>query len=81
MHGEGACIQCGTPYQLKGGALQEGESYPRINVNMDKLNDFRRYWQATKQKNGFGTYWDLYHSSIKQRNAFLKWVQEHGDKT
>lgn len=53
-NGEGYCCKCGTPYQLMNGHLEEGESYPRINVKASWIPTLRKYWKATGMLNGGG---------------------------
>src|SRR3989304_1898754 len=70
--GEGYCLRCGTPYQLKWGELKEGETYPRINIIKQWISLFRRFYKDTGKPNGTGTFllFDCYPDQLEGRRAF-----------
>lgn len=55
--GEGMCVQCGTPYQLKwGGEEREKEgAYPYLNLREDALPLVREYYRETGRFTYLGT--------------------------
>ena len=65
--GEGYCTQCGTPYQLQWGKLNDGETYPRINVKKEAIPLFREFWQTTHLMNPCGSIiiWEDYPEKAK----------------
>lgn len=77
--GEGYCVKCGTPYQLKWGELKDGETYPRINVNDVWLPILRKFWSEKFTTNGCGTFMvgDQYGDQMAGRRVFNEWCKEH----
>ncbi len=80
--GEGYCLRCGIPYQLKWGELKEGESYPRINVRVEAIPLFRRYYQETKKPAGMGTFigYRDYPEVLEAQTEFNEWWDHHADE-
>jgi hypothetical protein len=80
--GEATCMKCGTSYQLKWGELEEGESYPRINVKKSAIPMLRRYFAETGKQNGCGTIMSgsQYPEIVRGRNDFSEWWQQHKDE-
>lgn len=80
--GEGYCVQCGTPYQLKWGTLKDGETYPRVNVSAEWIPIFRKFWNVTHSSNGAGTFmlWREYPDQERGRIAFNAWCDAHEDE-
>lgn len=78
-HGEGTCVRCGTPYQLKAGVLAEGETYPRINVDAPWIPIFRRFWEETHSLNGAGQFMGFrdYPEQYEGRVRFNEWCDAH----
>ena len=78
-HGEGYCLECGTPYQLMAGELQEGETYPRININRSWIPVLCLYFCKTKKGNGLGTFMTGrdYIDQLHDREKFNAWLDEH----
>ena len=81
-HGEGYCIRCGTPYQLKGGELKEGEDYPRCNVREEWIPVLRKYYAETGCSNGGGQFMitDDYSNLLKARVKFNVWCDAHSEE-
>jgi hypothetical protein len=79
--GEGYCLRCGTPYQLKWGTLKDGESYPRLNVSPTAVPMLRRYFAETNQSNGAGTFLIArdYPDQLEGRRCFGEWFERHQD--
>ncbi len=77
--GEGYCVRCGTPYQLKWGTLKDGEAYPRINIAAEWIPIFRRFWSETNSTNGAGTFIDgsTYQDQMRGRRVFNDWLRAH----
>lgn len=78
--GEGYCMRCGTPYQLKWGELKDGETYPRLNIGAEFVPILRRFWSETGQPNGLGNFFlgfDEYPDQLVGRRAFNAWCQAH----
>lgn len=50
LSGEGMCMQCGTPYQLKWGSKEQEkeERYPYLNLKKEWVPIVREYFQQTK---------------------------------
>lgn len=80
--GEGYCLRCGTPYQLKWGTLKDGESYPRVNVDAEWLPILRRFWTETQSPNGAGSFigFDDYPDQLAGRRRFNAWCDSHKDE-
>ena len=78
-HGEGYCDRCGTPYQLMGGTLKEGESYPRLNLMEKAIPALRSFWTETKMPNGQGTFmlWRDYPDQLEGAKAFGHWLKQN----
>ncbi len=78
-HGEGYCLKCGTPYQLKAGELKEGETYPRVNVVAVWLPVLRQFWADEHMPNGFGSFMGFaeYPDQLEGRRAFNAWADLH----
>ena len=76
--GEGYCVDCGTPYQLKWGQLNEGETYPRCNIDPKWLPILTEYWEAKHSTNGTGTFLmgRTYADQLEGRAAFNAWLEE-----
>ena len=77
--GEGYCLQCGTPYQLKWGELKDGETYPRCNIQAKWIPVLRRYWAETRHSNGAGTFLigRDYPDQLEGRRLFNEWMEAH----
>jgi len=77
--GEGYCVRCGTPYQLKWGTLAAGESYPRCNIQPQWLPLFRKYYTETGEGNGSGSFMGFsdYPDQGRDREAFNAWMKVH----
>lgn len=75
LYGEGYCLRCGTPYQLKGGELAEGETYPRCNIIPDAIPILREFWAEHQSTNGAGTFmmWQDYPDQLEGRKRFNAW--------
>jgi hypothetical protein len=84
-HGEGYCLRCGTPYQLKRGELGNGETYPRCNILAEFIPVFRRFWAEKKVLNGQGLFLGTpdsrrYPGMAEGGLAFDIWFAEHADE-
>jgi len=77
--GEGYCMRCGTPYQLKWGELKDGETYPRLNVRLNVVPVLREFFEETGKPNGLGRFvgWDQYPDQLEGRQAFNSWTQKN----
>jgi len=77
-HGEGACVRCGTPYQL----LQYDENNkqldlpPRCNIREDFIPHMRRYWAETHRVMDLGRYMGGPPDRAAY-NAFADWVERN----
>jgi hypothetical protein len=73
-HGEGMCIKCGCPYQLKGGTADQmkGGDYPYLNVITSGLPVLKEYWEEKKTF----TYFGMSMSNQKSYNNFIEWAKE-----
>lgn len=80
--GEGYCLSCGTPYQLKWGTLEDGQTYPRINIDAEWVPILRRFWDETHAPNGAGTFmgFDDYPDQLDGRRRFNAWCRAHEDE-
>lgn len=80
--GEAYCMECGTPYQLKGDILKEGETYPRINIKKEWLSILKQYWNETHRGNGLGTFmlWRDYPDQKENKNDFVRWYKNLDNK-
>ena len=78
-HGEGYCVKCGTPYQLKAGEMREGETYPRCNLAPEWVPICRRFYAETGKPNGTGTFMGFgeYRDQEAGLIAFNAWCKEH----
>jgi hypothetical protein len=78
-YGEGYCLKCGTPYQMVGGKIPEGETYPCCKIKKESLTLFRAYYQETKKPNGMGSFmiWRDYPDQLEGRKAFNEWAKEN----
>lgn len=75
--GEGYCLRCGTPYQLKWGKLGGGESYPRCNIKEGWIPTLRNFFQQTGKPNGLGTFLGFgeYPDQAAGRKEFNEWTE------
>ena len=80
--GEGYCLRCGIPYQLKWGVLEEGESYPRINLRPEAIPMFRRYFAETGKPAGQGVFMRFleYPEVEEALQAFNSWWNIHREE-
>lgn len=80
--GEGYCLRCGAPYQLKWGELKEGESYPRLNLRDEAIPMLRRHFAETGKPAGLGTFIWMgdYPEVLRARKAFNAWFEQHQDE-
>ncbi len=71
LHGEGYCVKCGTPYQLK------GQETPQINIKEGSIPLLREYWAETGRGNGLGQFlvWQDYPDQLKNRQEFNQWSE------
>ena len=74
-YGEGMCIVCGCPYQLKGGTKEEEAEgkYPYMTMRDEFLPIAREYWLAKRA-------WVHYGSSMSRNDgmpALIEWCKEH----
>lgn len=79
-NGEGYCVKCGTPYQLKNGTLEEGQTYPRCNISEKWIPRMREFWQEKKVPNGTGTFLlpQDYPDQMRGRITFNEWRKARG---
>lgn len=80
--GEGYCLKCGTPYQLKWGKLAEGETYPRFNLAEHAIPALRAFYAETGKPNGLGTFmiFDIYQDQLHGRQAFNAWCEDNYER-
>jgi hypothetical protein len=82
--GEGICMRCGTPYQLKWGSDKQVSDgmYPYLNVREEAVPMFRRYFAETNSSWGGGTYLGLrdYPEIADARQQFNHWWDAHKDE-
>lgn len=71
-HGEGMCVRCGCPYQLKAGSKEmEAEgSYPYLNLNEAYVEPVRAYYEETRRFTYLGSGF-----STPGLREFLEWVE------
>lgn len=76
--GEGYCVKCGTPYQLKWGK-PEGRTYPYCDIRAEWIPLMRRFWQETGSPNGAGMFMSGhdYPDQMEGRKKFNKWCKAH----
>jgi len=79
LSGEGYCLRCGTPYQLKWGTLTDGEDYPRCNIRPEWIPPMRTFWKEKQKPNGQGTFlgFGSYPDQLAGREAFNSWCHEN----
>ena len=71
--GEGVCLTCGTPYQLKWGSEEQRKEakYPYCNLNKKYINIIREYWNDKKTFVFLGRSFNE-HTGIKELNEWLE---------
>ena len=72
--GEGVCISCGCPYQLKWGSDEQKKegNYPYIGLRDEWIPILKEYWEETHQFTFLGM-------SFEERTGqaeFNKWLKE-----
>ena len=79
VHGEGVCLNCGTPYQL----LQYDDNNkrivdaaPKINIKPEYIPLLKKYWSETGEHMGLGTYL-LESKHLDRTRAFHAWLDSH----
>jgi len=76
--GEGVCLTCGAPYQLKWGTEEQKQDnkYPYLNINPKYIPIIKEYWEQTKKFVFLGT-------SLTENTGiadFNAWMEEnHAD--
>lgn len=77
--GEGECVECGCPYQIKWGSEEETKegAYPYCNLKEDFIPIAREHWEETKRRVPFGMYLRaLSKEEQAARTLFIAWIDE-----
>jgi len=79
--GEGYCLRCGVPYQLKWGSDEQQREgrYPYLNVKEKAIPMLRRYFAETGKPAGLGTFmgYGEYPEVAAARKTFNAWLDAH----
>lgn len=75
LNGEGVCLDCGAPYQLKNGSDEQRAegNYPYCNLKTEWIPIMRHFWQRT----GCFVFLGSSFSENTGRVYFAEWVRGH----